>query len=147
MVFLGIIIAAIFGLLFGNYATTAFHRIPLGKPINGLNRSIGIKPHCSTCSHELKFYEYLPLLSWVSTLFKCNYCGAKTEMIYFWLEFMSMSIAILLFLAIGFNTHYIFLLLISVVVLLNGILLYKHHKLFILPLTWLLILCGAYYVT
>lgn len=146
MMFLGIIFAAIIGLLFGNYATTAFHRIPLGKPINGINRTIGIKPHCSTCAHELKFYEYLPLLSWVSTRFKCNYCGVGTEMSYFWLEFLTMCTAIGLFLTIGFNTHYIFLLLISVVVFLNSILLYKHRRIYILPIIWLLILCGAYYV-
>ncbi|MFI4983956.1 MAG: prepilin peptidase [Rickettsiales bacterium] len=146
MTYIGIILAAIFGLLFGNYATTAFHRLPLGKPINGLSRTIGIKPHCSTCNHELKFYEYLPLLSWFSTRFTCNYCGAKTDMTYFCLEFGSMCIAVILFLTIGFTDYYIIFLLASVVLLLNALLLYKHKKLFILPQVWLLILAGVYYV-
>lgn len=146
MLFLGIILAGIFGLLFGNYTTTAFHRIPMGKPINGINSSIGIKPHCSTCNHELKFYEYLPLLSWVSTRFRCNYCGVKTEIIYFWLEFLSMCAAIALFVIIGFTMLYILLLLISVVIILNAALIYKHKKLFIMPILWLLILLGVLYV-
>lgn len=107
---LGILLASFFGLMFGNYATTVFHRIPLGKPINGLKTLKGARPHCSTCSHPLQFYEYLPFLSWFSTGFKCNYCGAKTDIIYTVLEVAGLSCAVLFFLLIGFNYLYIFLL-------------------------------------
>ena len=63
------IIAAFFGLLFGNYATTFYHRLPLNKPINGFSDRKGIRPHCSKCKHPLKFYEYYPVIGWIYTRF------------------------------------------------------------------------------
>lgn len=127
MEFLGIILAGIFGLLFGNYSTTVFYRLPIGKPINGITDKIGIKPHCSKCGHKLKFYEYLPLLSWVSTRFKCNYCGAKTDMMYTFLEASALLASIFLYLILGFSNEYIFSLL-SYVLLMLSLCLYIRHK-------------------
>ncbi len=142
MVF-GILLAAFFGLMFGNYATTAFFRIPLGKPINGLKTLKGSRPHCSTCSHPLKFYEYLPFLSWFSTGFHCNYCGAKTDIIYTVLEVLGLISAILWFLLIGFNYLYIFLLTSWVTYFLFMALFIRYNYVYKRVLVLLLILLGG----
>lgn len=129
-----LIIAAIFGLLFGNFATSYFHRIPSGKPIRGYNDTSGIPPHCSECNHRLKFYEYLPLLSWISCRFKCNYCGCKIDPFYPALESMGLICSLVLFLILGFCQSFIWTFLASISTSLYLALLIKHKKSFSLPL-------------
>ena len=107
---LSVLFVSIIGLMFGNYATTAFYRIPNGKAINGYSSLNGTKPHCSHCGHLLKFYEYLPLLSWFSTGFKCNYCNAKTNPVYTILEVLGLFYALLFYFILGFRYEYILLL-------------------------------------
>jgi len=96
------------GLLFGNLLTSFYHRILTNKPINGIFES-GMKPHCANCYTELKYYEYFPVLSWISCRFRCNYCGTKIPIVYFLLEIISMFIALILWLIIGFTSLFIFL--------------------------------------
>jgi prepilin signal peptidase PulO-like enzyme (type II secretory pathway) len=110
-VVLSICFAFIIGVLFGNYASTALFRLPRNIPISGYNTNTGKAPHCSTCEHKLKFYEYLPVLSWVSTKGKCNYCGVKINPKYTILEVATALLALSLYLYIGsFNEEYILLL-------------------------------------
>src|SRR4051812_49132179 len=113
------IIAAIYGLLIGNYITSAYFRIPRDIPINGLSDDRGKKPHCSKCGHKLKFYEYLPLLSWVSTLFKCNYCGVRIDLIYPILEATMMFVSLLLFYVMGMDIMYVLSVLMGGAFMLN----------------------------
>lgn len=101
------IIAAFFGLLFGNYATTFYHRIPLNKPINGINNKIGLKPHCSKCKHPLKFYEYYPLIGWIITQLKCRYCGISIDKSYFYIEISSLTAGLLMFYLVGLNELFV----------------------------------------
>ncbi len=124
------LITAICGVLLGNYLTTAYYRIPRGKPINGLSKNIGIKPHCSTCAHPLKYYEYFPVLSWFSTRFKCNYCGAPTDMTYFTLEFGMMLFALIIVAALGMSDFAVLLIMFVAAVYLAMMLLYKYKKLY-----------------
>lgn len=84
-----IIFIIIMGFLFGNFTTSFYYRISNGRNVNGYKSLSGEAPHCSSCNHPLKFYEYLPILSIFSTKFKfaCNYCGAAINPIYTILEF------------------------------------------------------------
>ncbi len=124
-----IITAIIFGLLIGNYTTTVYHRLPLNKPINGSD-FFGLKPHCSKCGHKLKFYEYLPLLSWFATRFKfkCNYCNQQIEMTYFYLEFLTMCASILYAVFLGIEIEYILAVFSTASFLLLVSLYIKHKK-------------------
>jgi prepilin signal peptidase PulO-like enzyme (type II secretory pathway) len=135
-----IFVASIFGLLLGNYATTVYHRIPRGKPINGLSQKFGLKPHCSSCNHELKIYEYFPLLSWFSTGFKCNYCGAKTDWVYTFLEVSGFLIAIFFLLILDLSYSYIIITCLWIIYLLILVLFTNYKKLWYRVIfTWIMI--------
>lgn len=123
-----ILVAALFGLFFGNFATTYYYRLPLKKPINGLSKKRGQKPHCSKCGHRLKFYEYFPIFSWIFVRGKCNYCGVKIDAVYTILEISCMAFAIMLYLEIGFSLLYPALLLFGCLLTLMFALYYKHSK-------------------
>jgi prepilin signal peptidase PulO-like enzyme (type II secretory pathway) len=84
------VIAALYGVLLGNYMTSFYFRIPRGIPINGFSTKRGKAPHCSKCEHPLQVYEYLPVISWFTTLFKCNYCKQPIGYEYFLIEVSTM---------------------------------------------------------
>ncbi len=135
----GVFIAAVFGLVLGNYTTTVYHRLPLKKPINGISKVYGIKPHCSNCNYELKVYEYYPVLSWISTGFKCNYCGIAIDKMYFALELGGMLISLAYYQYFKLNESYIFSTCLTVSAFLIVVLFIKHRKLyFSLTAAWLL---------
>jgi len=140
------IIAAFFGLLLGNYATTFYHRLPLNKPINGLSNKFGLKPHCSHCKHQLEFYEYYPILGWIYTKFSCVHCGKKIDMSYFYIEFSSMLGAAIAWYFIGLNYSFIAALAILVPSILLSSLYIKTKKIYyrILPVIFTAILIFFY---
>ena len=64
-------ILGIFGLIFGSFFLVVATRLPEGASI--------IKPgsHCDNCKHELKWYELIPVISYIIQKGKCRKCGAK----------------------------------------------------------------------
>ncbi|MDF3048096.1 MAG: peptidase protein [Candidatus Midichloriaceae bacterium] len=140
-----LLISALYGVLLGNYLTTAYHRIPLTKPINGIFKNKGIKPHCSVCEHELKYWEYFPVFSWIFSKQRCNYCGVKVDKIYTVLEVSMMLISISLFAFMGMNLQYVFLtLFMSTVVLL--IALYAVYRRFYFKSVCFVVISAALYI-
>ena len=66
----------IFGMLTGSFVNVCIYRIPLGK-------SIVFPPSsCTKCSHMIKWYENIPVLSWLILGGKCSGCKEKISMIY-----------------------------------------------------------------
>jgi leader peptidase (prepilin peptidase) / N-methyltransferase len=122
------LIAIIYGLLIGNYTTTAYFRIPRSILINGIMKERGKAPHCSVCRHSLRFYEYFPLLSWIFTRFKCNYCGVDIDPVYTFLELGGMIISLSLFLLLGMNEFYVVSTTLGGALLLNFVLFLTYGK-------------------
>jgi prepilin signal peptidase PulO-like enzyme (type II secretory pathway) len=121
MVFLELIVAILFGILMGNYTTTLLFRIPRGIEISGMNKNHTQPPCCSVCMHPLKFYEYLPILSWIFSRFKCNYCGAKINLHYFFLEIFGGIISVILYYFFGYSEIYLLMLFLCLMSALSGL--------------------------
>lgn len=138
----------IFGLLIGNFATSLYYRLPRNISICGLSHNKqGRHPFCSICHHKLKFYEYLPILNWFSTLGKCNYCDAHIPYQYLVLELGSVIISYSCFeLFRGITDLYIIIFCFGVGCLLN-ILIYKEHKFIPHSFTICMVLLGVIYRT
>ncbi|MCT4635177.1 MAG: prepilin peptidase [Rickettsiales bacterium] len=124
------VLAGFYGLMIGNYLTSAYFRIPRFIPINGINSQMGKAPHCSVCNHKLEFYEYFPILNWFSTWFKCNYCKAPIDPIYIILEISMTAIGALLFKFLGLTPKYVMAVLLAGTLLLNFSLLARYQKLY-----------------
>ncbi len=139
-------IVIIYGALLGNYLTTAYHRIPLGKPINGMLGKKGMKPHCSKCGHKLKYYEYFPILSWIFTRQRCNYCKAPVDKVYTALEVGMVIVSLILFMLLGMNIEYTLLTLFSSTVLLFITLSFVHRKFYFKSFAFMAISGIIYYM-
>ena len=61
----------VYGILIGSFLNVCIYRIPKGE-----NIAI-VRSHCMTCNHQLKWYDNIPLISWLILLRgKCRYCKA-----------------------------------------------------------------------
>lgn len=75
-----LVIFFIFGSVMGSFYYVLATRLSKGLSI--------IKPasHCEKCNHELKWYELIPLLSYIIQRGKCRSCKTKLPISYFLIE-------------------------------------------------------------
>ncbi len=93
------IIAGIFilllGLIIGSFSNVCIYRIPRNESL--------IRPgsHCPKCNQPIKFYDNIPLVSFIILKGKCRYCKGKISWQYPLVEFLTGIIYLLLFLRYG----------------------------------------------
>lgn len=70
------IIAVLLGLIFGSFLNVVIYRLPLGKSI--------VKPgsHCPSCETPVKFYDNIPILSYIILMGKCRHCKTRISLRY-----------------------------------------------------------------
>lgn len=66
-----LIILFLLGLCVGSFCNVLIYRIPKEEEF------VRTPSHCMTCGHELKWYEMIPLFSWLAQGGKCRACGVK----------------------------------------------------------------------
>ena len=93
------------------------------------------------------FYEYLPILSWFSTLGKCNYCHTPINKSYILLEILIGLIAIILYYFIGHNLEYFFLYFCFAALAVLNIFIYLEHNFIPTQVTLGIIITGIIYRT
>jgi len=93
------IIASIFvlllGLIIGSFSNVCIYRIPRQESL--------IRPgsHCPKCNQPIKFYDNIPLVSFIILKGKCRYCKEKISWQYPLVEFLTAVLYLLLFLRYG----------------------------------------------
>lgn len=147
MTFLFLVPAFLFGILLGNYTTTLLFRMPRGIETCGINKTHSKPPCCSSCFHPLKFYEYLPLLSWIFSRFKCNYCGAKINPNYFILEASTAFASVVLCYFLSYSESYLLLILLFATSILSGLIHLENDGKVYCDLTTFSIILGIVYRT
>ena len=73
----------LFGLIVGSFLNVVIYRLPLEKSI--------IKPasHCPSCEKPVRWYQNIPLLSYLALRGKCAACGVKIHWRYPLVEFLT----------------------------------------------------------
>lgn len=106
------IIFFIFGLIFGSFFQVVGLRLPKGESI--------IKPasHCTNCDKQLKWYELIPVLSYIIQGGKCRKCKKHISIKYPLYELLTGICFSLCYIVFGFTTDIIIpLTLISALVI------------------------------
>jgi len=142
------------GLAIGSFLNVCIYRIPLKKSIARPPSS------CPHCGKRIKFYENIPLISYLFLKGKCRYCHHPISWQYPLVEILIGFISLFLFIKFGINYQYILslffisnLLIISLidiehmiipdVLSLSGILLGWASSFIISNLTWTDSLIGS----
>lgn len=103
-----IILILIYGLLIGSFLNVVIYRIPRDESIAWPGS------HCTSCGHGLKWYDNIPLFSYLLLRGKCRYCGDKISSQYPLVEATNAIIYLFLYILFqGINLDFIFLALIS----------------------------------
>ena len=69
--------------------------------------------HCTNCNHKLKFYELIPVLSYIFLGGKCKKCKGKISVMYPLIELFTGILFALSFYSFGFSAETILLIIIS----------------------------------
>ncbi len=114
----------IFGALFGSFANVAILRIPKDESV------VTPSSHCYSCKKNIRFYDNIPILSWLILKGKCRHCGVKFSFRYCLVEILTGFLFAIAFMKLGFSWF-----LLEVLVLLLGLVIVSFIDLdhFIIP--------------
>ena len=96
------ILVFITGLIFGSFLNMLIYRLPLGISLINPKRSI-----CASCNYKIKWYENIPLFSYLFLKGKCSNCNEKISISYPIVEFITAFITLSLFIKIGLCLDFI----------------------------------------
>jgi leader peptidase (prepilin peptidase)/N-methyltransferase len=93
----------VLGLLIGSFVNVCIYRIPIKK-------SIVFPPSsCTKCRHQIKWYENIPVLSWLFLRGRCSGCDQKISVIYPVIEMLNGFLYVFAFIRFGFSFELIFI--------------------------------------
>lgn len=87
--------ALVFGLLVGSFLNVCICRMPKEESI------ISPPSHCPQCSYRIRWYDNIPLISYLLLRGKCRGCGTHISLQYPLVEFLNGILALFLFLKFG----------------------------------------------
>ena len=70
------IVIFIFGIVIGSFLNVCIYRLPLHESI------ITAPSHCMTCGRKLRWYDMVPVFSWIALGGKCRNCKSKISLQY-----------------------------------------------------------------
>ncbi|MFA9422831.1 MAG: A24 family peptidase [Sedimentibacter sp.] len=101
------LIILIYGLIIGSFLNVLIYRIPRVESIAWPGS------HCPKCNHSLKWYDNIPLFSYLALKGKCRYCKVAISMQYPLVESLNALIYIIIYMKFGFGVDFIFYALVS----------------------------------
>lgn len=91
----------LYSLIIGSFLNVLIYRLPLEQSFLTPTRST-----CPNCDYQLKWYENIPIISYIFLKAKCSSCKQSISIIYPIVEILSVIIAYFLYLKLGLNLNY-----------------------------------------
>lgn len=91
------IVVFVYGIVIGSFLNVLIYRIPLKENI-ATNRS-----HCMKCGEQIKWYDLVPLVSYICLRGKCRHCGNRISVQYPIIEAINGCGYVLIFAVNGFS--------------------------------------------
>ena len=118
-----LLIIFVFGLSIGSFVNVCIYRLPLNKNIN--------KPSsCTFCRNKIKYFDNIPLISFLILKGKCRNCKKNISILYPFIELLISFTAVIIFLKFDFTIVAIFSFLFVVSLI---ILIFTDYQHFIIP--------------
>jgi len=96
------LISIIFGLMIGSFLNVCIHRLPKEESI--------VKPgsHCPKCRRPIRYYDNIPVLSYLILGGKCRYCQASISIQYPIVEAITALSSFFLFITFGVSLSFFY---------------------------------------
>lgn len=107
------LIVFILGLIFGSFANVCIYRLPKGKSI------ISPGSFCPHCNKSIKWYDNIPVISYILLKGKCRYCKKMISPRYLTVELLTGILFFLIYKKFGISSStpiYIFLTLCLIII-------------------------------
>ncbi|MDD3414408.1 MAG: prepilin peptidase [Lachnospiraceae bacterium] len=91
------IIVFVYGITIGSFVNVCIYRIPKKENI------VNVRSHCMQCGYQLKWYDLVPLFSYVFLGGKCRKCKTKISIQYPIIEAVNGILYMLVFFVSGWN--------------------------------------------
>jgi len=88
------------GAAVGSFLNVLIFRVPEGQSI------VFPSSHCPKCGHAIRFYDNIPIVSYIILRAKCRDCGEKISIQYPIVEGITALLSLLLFLKFGLSLKY-----------------------------------------
>lgn len=96
------LIIFIFGTIIGSFLNVCVYRIPRGESV------VFPGSHCPTCGHHLKWYNNIPILSFIFQKGRCGYCRGKISLQYPLIEFLNGVMYLIFYHKYGLSAEFIY---------------------------------------
>lgn len=114
-----LVFVMILGLCIGSFLNVCIYRLPR-------EESIAFPPsHCTSCDHKLKWYELIPIVSYIILKGKCKKCSEKISIQYPIIEFVNGILYVLVFLRFEYTIDTIKFMILVSAMLVIGIIDFK----------------------
>ena len=129
------IIVFIFGSIWGSFSNVCIHRMPYNISV------VKGRSYCPSCKKQIRWFDNIPLLSFIFLKAKCRHCSAQIDLNYFLVELISALNFVLIFYLFGFSLTTILFFILSICFIIIFFIDMKH---FIIPneLTFTLMIIG-----
>lgn len=87
----------LYGIVIGSFLNVCIYRIPLGMSV-ARERS-----HCMHCGHQLRWYDLIPVLSFLIGKGRCRYCGTRISLQYPVVELCNGILYVVIFVVNGYR--------------------------------------------
>lgn len=84
-----VFIVFLFGMCIGSFLNVCIYRLPTSKSITEPPRSV-----CPSCNNHIRFYDNIPVLSYLWLKGRCRHCNASISFRYLVVELMTGTVAI-----------------------------------------------------
>lgn len=89
-----------YGLLLGSFLNVCIYRIPNEKSI------IVPRSHCMNCRKNIKWYDLIPIISYLWLKGRCRYCKSKISIQYLFVELLTPLIVIFIYNRFGLSFYF-----------------------------------------
>ena len=118
------IIVFILGSIWGSFSNVCIHRIPSNKSV------VKGRSYCPACNKQIRWYDNIPLLSYIFLKAKCRDCSARIGIKYFIVELICALSFVLVFYLFGFSLTALLFFILSIFFVIIFFIDLKH---FIIP--------------
>ncbi len=98
---IGYVIVAAFGLVFGSFLNVCISRLPKGESV------VFPRSHCPRCHHAIRWYDNIPLISYLVLRARCRDCHAPISPLYPAVEALTALVLVLTFRAWGLGPEFV----------------------------------------
>ncbi len=109
------------GAIFGSFSNVCIYRLPNNKAISK-GRS-----YCNSCNKEIRWFDNIPLISYIILRGKCRSCNAKISFQYVLVEFLSGISFVFIYYVFGLSITSVLLAILSIFFIIIFFIDLKHY--------------------